>query len=198
MAAADSTTKKPAWPIQYVWQGTFRYPLKEKGHQWFYHNPSSWKIWKQNKKSAESLKTIASKILKADTTIPSEYRTNDLFPLTRWLSSVETNDQPAEKGLSTVLNSIVLSLTLKTFTIVTTFVDCHATVRIRGLQSGEPQWFYLHDDKFHLRREEEMLVSPERFFDLKDDKVFQAKDEFEKIAKEFRFIRVLPTSPLLE
>lgn len=189
-------TSESIWPIKYAWEGTFRYPLKDRGHHWYYHDAASWKIWRLRSSPLAApvpLQTTAEEILNpaAFNTIPSEYRKESYFPLLNWLVSPR-KDQCVIQGLSVVLNSIVLNSTLKSFRILTTFVDAHATVQIQGLSHSEPQWFYVHDDAYPLRREEDMLVGPHIFFDLTSEgKVLKAKANFSDLAAEFKYLRVL-------
>ena len=193
-----------AWPIKYTWQGTFRYPLKDEGHQWFYHKKDSFKIWRLKSRAPEEfqeppelLATTAKKILSGGIfeKIPDEYQEyqkRTLFPFTQWLADGAGN-QHVKRGLSVVLNSIILDATLKSFRIVTTFVNSNATINIQGLRPSEPQWFFLQDPAFPFWREEDMLVEPRMFFEFDNGEISKIKseEEFKAAALTFKYVRVL-------
>jgi hypothetical protein len=190
------------WPIKYRWQGTFRYPLETDGHQWLYDDRASFKIWRLRSRTPEKFKEgpqqlsrVARKILLKNVfdKIPQPYGDSNLFPFARWLANQETS-QHVKRGLSVVLNSIVLDATLKPFRIVTTFVNSSVTVHVQGLKPLEPQWFFIQDPAFPYLLEEYMLIQPSMFFETPEndaDLVPKTEDEFNAAAKQFKYTRVL-------
>jgi hypothetical protein len=194
----NATGSNYAWPIKFVWEGAFRYPLtKSDGHQWYYEDVDSWQIKRLSScppvtQAPEPLAQTAREILAEGVfkKIPAKYRKDTFFKTIQWLASKDSlPPQPVRRGLSVVLNSIVLDATLKSFRIVTTFVGEHVTVNIQGLKSGEPQWFYLKDEDIPL--DENMLVAPQMFFELVDGKISKPITNFEKAVAQFKCIRVL-------
>jgi hypothetical protein len=181
------------------WSGDFRYKTNSNGHEWVYANPKKWLVLKSDGKEL-SFRDIAQKLKSRKGDIEAlvkELTGTESLPwiLTDWLGSAEelpteTSDKAVGRGLSVVLNAIIKNSTLQPFQILSSFVNEHVTVEIRGLGEGIPNWFYLRD-KTLTELEGYLFGMPNLFFSSGDPMKFSLRRNIKATLSHLACVRVL-------
>lgn len=176
-------------PLKYSWQGCFEYQCKTEGHHWNYFDKNKWglliggRLGKHIRKSPSVKEVIDSFAF----TIPTESTQPRISsPLLDWFLEKSMPAQPCKGALTMILNSVAKERTFKSFEVMSSFCDGHATINIRNLPNNTPCWFYLPNFNAEEYIAEFLLCLRENVIDdLRDN------GEFRKFLDQLRFIRVL-------
>jgi hypothetical protein len=183
--------------VPLIWQGWFKYTFgKGAGidDRWHFDRPSDWQFFrpeeeleKDTEKRKEKLQKEVEKRKKLiDARMKLIDKQSHLFEcISFWHKSVtESNDilfwfnksnnnvegPPASKPHSVLLNNVLTSEKISSFSILPSHVNGHLTIQMLGLPDGHPCWVY---EKFKNELElldEYIFVFPELFFEYDEPK----------------------------